>query len=225
MRDLLVEIFNSNVQTWNVGSCAVVGGTKDEPEISGLVLQQASVKTFGIEDSDETLDLNIQEATLEQFDLVICSQVLEHVWNVRAALKNLAGLTSDDGLLWINVPASNFVHGSPEYFSAGYSQEFLLENLQDLGLEIVQSGQICSRRNYLARHKYALWLSEAETQNPFRYLRSGNFLESMARTKKHFLQLLNLAITKDKDNEHWAVETWVLVTPARDKQNFHNAKS
>ena len=68
---------------------AVVGGFNDEPEL--LLLKKLGhnlkVTTFGIEESDDNyFDLNISNNNLKQeyFDLILCGQVLEHIWNINS---------------------------------------------------------------------------------------------------------------------------------------------
>jgi SAM-dependent methyltransferase len=125
----------------------------------------AEVTFFGIENVELNtafieLDLNLPSKINLKYDLVICAQVLEHVWNLNIAFENLSKLlNSDNGLLWINCPASNMVHGSPEYFSAGYSL----------------AGSFGSRRLYFFTHALQFWPTKFELEHPiltFRPLRS-----------------------------------------------------
>ena len=59
------------------------------------------------------------------FDLAICCQVLEHVWNISQAIHNISRLVKISGHVWINVPSSNMKHASPHYYSAGYQSEMI----------------------------------------------------------------------------------------------------
>jgi hypothetical protein len=112
------------------------------------------------------LDLNEVPRHSMSGKLVLCSQVLEHVWNHKSFFLNLRELTEKNGYLWLNAPMSNFVHGSPDYYSAGFATEYLVKNLEENQFEIISSGSIGSRRYYAATHLLGTWLTEKEHQNP-----------------------------------------------------------
>ncbi len=64
---------------------AIVGGNKNDPEV--LLVKKLFVNcqiTFlGVEKNPDVnfLDLNKKTMQHKEFDLVICSQVIEHIWN------------------------------------------------------------------------------------------------------------------------------------------------
>ena len=154
-------------------SIAVVGGGRDEVELEIFTKLgfQHEVSFFGISDNDQYCDLNTKyQISVEMFgafDLVICCQVLEHVWNIQVAIENLASLVKANGLIWINVPSSNLKHGSPEYFSAGYQPE-LIENLISLyRFETLLASDIGSKRLYFMTHKQQFWPTYLEHRFPF----------------------------------------------------------
>lgn len=106
MRWEVTRRFNSNMVTFlpSVRSVALVGGAPNEPELeipnhTGSI----SISFFGIESfSGENftyLDLNTDSDIQQGFDLVICSQVLEHVWHHEMAFDNLTKLVKPGGLL------------------------------------------------------------------------------------------------------------------------------
>jgi hypothetical protein len=119
-----IHNINGKLPTNRQIKVAVVGGYKNEPEI--LVLNklgyQTSVTTFGVEDSDVYLDLNSQKNSFRNFDmtfdLILCSQVFEHIWNHQLALRNIKRLMGEGSLIWLAAPASNHAHGVPRYYSS-----------------------------------------------------------------------------------------------------------
>jgi hypothetical protein len=163
-----LEIARENV---DFSSCLVVGGTPQDPEHQFLQSVDSSTQArfVGIEETDQNfhyLDLNDCASQPISGTLVLCSQVLEHVWNHRNFFLNLRELTETNGYLWLNVPMSNFVHGSPAYYSAGFSTEYLVKNLEENNFEIISYGSIGSRRYYTATHLLSTWLTEKEHKNP-----------------------------------------------------------
>lgn len=140
-----------------IPSVLVVGGSSDEPELEELrpppervMYLNLGVQT--VEGASLDWDLNVPMQTKAEAQFVICNQVLEHVWNHQSFFDAIVDSTADGGLIWITCPASNFEHSSPEYYSAGYSVEYLMKNLAVREIEILDHGSISSKRAYIARH-------------------------------------------------------------------------
>ena len=183
MKRLIRFLIESNIE---IGTVAVVGGSSNDPEVSALknIYPSANFSYFGVDNSfsdEHFYFMNLNEFIEEEnrnFDLVICSQVLEHVWNASAFFENLLRLAGENGLLWINCPASNMPHGSPDYYAAGYSPNYLSENLNFRGHEILISECIGSKRAYFMTHILRHWPSPADLLHPVRNFRPqpGTFL-------------------------------------------------
>lgn len=175
MRWLITRTFEKLVSTElsNIRTIAVVGGSSKEPELSIFTGLPVIVNYFGIEfekDQDPEniyLDLNQESNLRRSYDLVICSQVLEHVWNHRNTFDNLAKLVNNGGFLWLACPASNFAHGSPNYYSAGFTSDYISRNLKERNFEVIEEGMLGSRRNYMATHLFHFWLSESLHRSPW----------------------------------------------------------
>jgi SAM-dependent methyltransferase len=215
VRDQLVVEFSKalNLIDSRITSVALVGGSKD-PELS--MLDDILLTTYGIEGEEVFLDLNVlctNESTIQaQHDLVICNQVIEHVWNHEAFFLNITKLMRPSGYLWLSAPASNFVHSYPHYFSAGFTSEYLANNLQNNGLIIIHSGHLSSRRNYLFRHTFNAWLSHEESVNPIRSMfRNARKVRSFGELRHKFALLVASAIPNSSKLEmRYAVESFVL---------------
>ena len=174
-----------------------------------------SLTTFGIEDSDEFLDLNSPCKLTNQFDLVICSQVLEHVWNSGTAIETLCGMVKPGGKLWISVPASNRKHASPEYYSAGYTSKFLVLNCAQHNLKVSFSIDFGSKREYAARHLLPVWLTEKGHKAPLLFAFEGKTLLRQVVLSGLYLQtLLYLQLSSSKifSNSKYSTETVILAS-------------
>ena len=167
MRNHLIRILEANLPRLFSSSelnVAIVGGSYGEPEIE--LLRELGFKihltTFGIEDADTQLDLNYYKSNLgeERFDLVLCSQVLEHVWNHDAAFANLKNLLSNSGVMWLTCPYSNRFHGSPDFYISGFTPKYLENQLEKIGVQTLSCGSIGSSRNYLATYLLPVWLTD-----------------------------------------------------------------
>lgn len=176
-KSLLEFITHENLDLHNV---AIVGGSSRDPEAIALneMYPDINFEYFGIENLHNDaaftfLDLNLETEIVDRsYDLVICSQVLEHLWNVASAFSNLAILAGTEGYLWINCPASNMPHGSPAYYSAGYSPDYLRKNLEALQHQVILAECVGSKRNYFYTHILRHWASERDHQNPIRGFRA-----------------------------------------------------
>jgi SAM-dependent methyltransferase len=220
-RNWLINIFANQVvrrlESRVLLRVGVVGGTKSEPEIRQLsrFADNIEIQTIGIEDADHFLDLNltIGIAVAEKFDLVLCSQVLEHVWNQRNAFDALFDLVAPGGILWLNAPATNRAHGSPDYFSAGFTNSYFEKNLQLVGFEVIDSGGIGTKRNYIATHSLPYWLSVNSHRFPLLCIRynTGKFKNSMLFLRYFFI-LFRLQFTSKRihNSGPYLTESWVV---------------
>jgi SAM-dependent methyltransferase len=162
---------------------AILGGSSNDPEVKIInqlfpesVITYLGIDNYGDEPHWRHLDLNFGSTDTADFDLVICCQVLEHIWNLGNAFEAITNITKDKGYIWINCPTSNMAHGSPEYYSAGYSPDFLRLNLEALGFKTISRGSYGSKRYYHAVHYLRHWSTEAEHAHPvLGYRMSGGF--------------------------------------------------
>ena len=220
-RKLIVSLFMQNIlrcfKPHSRISVALVGGSKHDPELSSLreLGFEFDVTTFGIEDSDEFLDLNFSCQITRQFDLVICSQVLEHVWNCGLAIETLCKMVKPAGKLWISVPASNRKHASPDYFSAGYTPRFLIMNCVNHGFETLYSLDFVSKREYAARHLLPSWLTEKGHKFPLIFAFEGkSLLRQIVLTFMYLRTLLYLQLSSSRlfSNSKYSTETVFLAS-------------
>ena len=198
---------------------AVVGGYRMEPEIRALQYLgfEVQVEVFGIEDNMIPLDLNVARSNTQKskrnFDLVLCSQVWEHIWNHEVALDHLMSIMNRGTYLWIASPASNRAHGSPFYFCAGFTSEYFANNLSKVGLRINSYGQIGTRRNYLATHTLPTWLSvSGHRLPPLSAFSEYKTLYRVLYSIRYLLTTIDLLFTSNKvtaDNKY-ATESWVM---------------
>jgi glycosyltransferase involved in cell wall biosynthesis len=194
----------------------VVGGSVNDPEAVYLKSKfpNAEITTYGIENSDFYLNLNLVNSIEgTPGDIVLVSQVLEHIWCHDQFFRNVVKLAKVDGYIWIGCPASNKVHGSPEYFGSGFTSAYLQNNLQNIGTEIIDSGFFGTKRLYLATHWIPSWLSVRAHKLPLLCaFNDFRFIERVLLSLRYFGQLLVLSVTNPRpaSNERWATEAWVL---------------
>ena len=213
-----IDMCKTRFTTKETLNIALIGGYENEPEIKILKLLNINfeLKIFGIEADMHFFDLNEINDTSRDldlgYDLILCSQVWEHIWNHNQAIRNIYNLMSKDTLLWLACPASNRPHSSPYYYSAGFSLDYLKHNLKLANLTILNGGQLGTRRNYRATHSIPNWLSvKGHIFPPFwafsdRNLRKRFFLNLRFIHRTFDLLLFSSKVTSDIQ---CATETWV----------------
>lgn len=72
------------------------------------------------------------------FDAVICTEVLEHVPDPVAAVRELCRVTREGGRLFISAPLGSGIHQEPYHYFGGFSPYFYKKYLEAFGCEIVE---------------------------------------------------------------------------------------
>lgn len=74
---------------------------------------------------------------VSRFDLILCTEVLEHVPDPVALLEKAIKLASPGGSIIFSVPGNSWTHQAPFYFTAGLSPFWFEYHLAKLGAELV----------------------------------------------------------------------------------------
>ncbi|QWD92032.1 class I SAM-dependent methyltransferase [Polynucleobacter asymbioticus] len=163
-----LEIVLPNLDDKKNIDIAIIGGDRNEIELM-FIKGNSSVRVFGVEDYDYYLDLNVGINDPPHFDLIICNQVIEHIWNINSAFLTFKNMLKKEGLLWITCPCSNMAHGSPEFYSAGYTHTFLDRHASLVGLKKISSGSFGSARMYFFQHIMNRWPTASEFFGPISF--------------------------------------------------------
>ena len=227
VRDYVVEHFSKAISPYmnSIASIAIVGGSPSDPEMQAFSGKSVTIQTIGIEETNDVfMDLNLPiSRTLDGrsgvYDLILCSQVFEHLFDIKHALANLNSLTKDNGFIWLGFPASNRAHGSPEYYSAGYQPEIitkLVESMQ-LNLKILDAGLVGSKRYYFMNHALQVWANKSELARPilrydFRRL-PGPKYKNYLRFIRDFPGRAYACFVRNEisDDVRWASESFILL--------------
>ncbi len=71
------------------------------------------------------------------FDAIMCTEVLEHVPDPVAALKEMNRLLKKDGYLLITAPFASITHFAPYHFASGFNRFFYEYHLKNMGYHII----------------------------------------------------------------------------------------
>lgn len=161
--------------------------------IDKITSKASSIKAFQGNLSDD-LGLIFGE---KKFDLIILSHVLEHVFDVNSALKNVMKILNEDGLIYIEVPDSSrykdLVHAPFHYFSLEHINHFTDLSLKTLlglhGLKVLQ----CNKKTFYISETeqypaiYGLFALDKELQDFSAYIE----LSSQSKNHEVLNQLIN----------------------------------
>lgn len=100
-------------------------------------------------------DIPVEE---NHFDVVLCSEVLEHIPNPNDALKELVRVTKNGGVLILTAPFCSLTHMAPYHFCTGFNKYWYEDALKKYGCRIKE----CTRNG-----DYYSWIRQEITRLPF----------------------------------------------------------
>lgn len=135
LRSYAREMMNRDIDSWLT---TLDSNTLDAVEVSGTVRSGRAWKSYTSLQYPE-FDL-VQSEPTGEYDVVICEQVLEHVIDPDAAVRNLCRLARPGGQILVTTPFLIRLHGSPnDYWRfTPLGLQILLER-QGLVVDIVKS--------------------------------------------------------------------------------------
>ena len=140
---------------------------------------------------DYECDITAIPVSDSEFDVVLCTEVLEHVPDPISALKELCRVLAPGGELFISAPLGSGVHQQPYHFYGGFSPYFYQKFLSDFGMHDICIEPLGGLMKHVAQesHRVGRVLAAAgDTSDSMRYLLMEwlpRFL--FAQDKKHFV--------------------------------------
>ncbi len=101
----------------------------------GSALQSGSWDTSK---TDLISDITSIPAEDQSFDAILCTEVIEHVPDAVAALKEFSRLLRPGGELILTAPFCSMTHMAPYHFYSGFNKFFYAHNLTAIGFSIIE---------------------------------------------------------------------------------------
>jgi SAM-dependent methyltransferase len=115
------------------------GGASADPEAQ--YLPHRAVAFADYETDPERHDLHRLQVARDDFDFVLMSQTLEHLYNPLLALARLRAVMRPGGYLWTSVPTISRQHQLPIHFQTGFTPIGLACLLKQSSFDVVEVGQ------------------------------------------------------------------------------------
>lgn len=87
---------------------------------------------------DIVSDITAIPESAESFDAILCTEVLEHVPDPIAALRELSRLLRRQGTLILTAPFCSLTHFAPYHFYSGFNRYFFERHLKNAGFDILE---------------------------------------------------------------------------------------
>ena len=111
-------------------------------------LQTGTWDTSRIDIVSDITNIPVEDAS---FDAVLCTEVLEHVPDPVAAIKEMARIIRAGGVMIITAPFCSLTHFAPFHFASGLNQYFYEHHFSVLGFEIVETQKNGNYFEYMAQ--------------------------------------------------------------------------
>lgn len=168
------------------------GEYDDSEKKEGIQMQEWNSRSVDI--LSDIIDIPLEDHSV---DVILCTEVFEHIKNPILAIKEFARLLKPNGQLLLTAPNCSLTHMAPYYFCNGFSRYWYKENLKDFGFEIEE---ITEYGNFFSWMKQEL-LRTGEVINRYVGSERGDinvlnegirFFDELAKVDKNSSELLCL---------------------------------
>lgn len=123
------------------------GEYDDSPKTEGILGNEG----WKSKECDIVCDITNIPLKDKSVDVILCSEVFEHIKNPLLALQEFSRLLRDDGILLLTAPFCSLTRMAPYYYANGFSRYWYEENLKDAGFEIEEYTTYGNWFNYIAK--------------------------------------------------------------------------
>ncbi len=157
----------------------------------GIGLQTGNWDVSQIDIVSDIVSIPVED---NSYDVVLCTEVLEHVPNPIAAIEEMSRILKCNGQLILTAPFCSLTHFAPYHYCDGFSKYFYTYHLERLGYEILEITPNGNYFQYLSQEIQRLPFMI----NNFSIKKSNLFIKILVRTMIKILEFYN---SKSKNTE------------------------
>ncbi len=130
--------FREWISKYNIKVNKLLYTSNDDPEVLYLTCNSKTYIEYDMNTNQN--DLHLLDLKDKDFDFVLFSQTLEHLYDPRRSLQNLKDHMTPGGYIFTSVPIINIAHMTPIHFGS-ITQIGLITLFDSLDFEILELGQ------------------------------------------------------------------------------------
>lgn len=129
-------------------------------------LQEEKWDYSGLDLKCDVIDIPLEDNSI---DVVLCTEVFEHIKNPILALKEFERILRPGGTLLLTAPVCSLTHMAPFYYYNGFSEYWYKEHLKDFHFEIVELTRYGKYFDYIIQELFRLCeISERYAKHEFK---------------------------------------------------------
>jgi SAM-dependent methyltransferase len=207
-RLVIIREFARLIRTHGISARRVLmlnGGPAGDPELAHLPHDETDVGDY--EQDPDRYDMHALRPPRSDYDFVLFSQTLEHLWDPRRAMQRVFSVTAPGGWIWTSVPTVTFQHDLPYNFITGLTPIGLASLFHRAGFDVIEVGQWGNRKYVSCAFQLWSWPTYYDLRGGIRR-RAEPFGETRRR-----LARLGLATLKEDGTRNEfdvPVQAWIL---------------
>ena len=123
------------------------------PEEIDSGLQSGKWDYTGIDIKCDIINMPLDDASI---DVILCTEVFEHIKNPILALQEFSRILKPGGTLLLTAPVCSLTHMAPYYYYNGFSEYWYKDNLMDCKFEILELTRYGNYFEFLGQELFRL---------------------------------------------------------------------
>jgi SAM-dependent methyltransferase len=134
--DFIVKTARKEIKSGSIILDAGAGVLKYKKYFQDCIYKTQDFKQYGqIDYVSDIIDIPVED---KSFDVIICTEVLEHIPRPDLAIKEFSRILRPEGKLYLTSPFLAGIHRAPDNYYSGFSEYWYKKYLKGYGFEILE---------------------------------------------------------------------------------------